>query len=438
MLFGAKEVAVRLIIQSVLNRFAMHPLRGVLSVFSMALGAAAVTLVLNLSFRFDDAVEAATESIASVMVIANATVEDGGSSTSWSGAGDFTGDTVDALRREFPQLTALVPMSAIGTSFEIRVDDEYYRLRRVIPTTPEYRELYRLEMLAGSFITRSDVERKAQVVAIGEDVATVLFGGAEEAVGNTITQVRVSGPSTSQTSRVFTVTGVFEQPEYQQQLTQGIGDVVVPESLYRRAGADRYRVIVGRLEGIGFDEAKPKVEAIMRSIVGEDTPVAVWQGRPSGPQRTGMIEAMTSSIRSVSVFFGALGMIALLVSAFGMFSSTLVSILERTREIGLRRSLGSTRAGIILHFTVEALIMTAVGVAVGVAIAAVFNGPVIAGVRPMFSFGRGEVLADMPVRPGLDSIAAGGLLSLAVGTLLGMIPAVSAARVSPMESLREQ
>ncbi len=427
---------MRLILQSFVNRLSQHPLRGVLSIFSMALGVAAVVLVLNLSFRLQDSLNNPVQAYESILVVANATVGEDGS-TSWEGPGAFSAATVSALKREYPALTSVVSGSTGSMPFEIRVGEEYYRIRRVVPTVPAYRDLYDLEMVAGSFLTAADLEEAAPVVVVGEEIATVLFGGPEAAVGRTVTRVQMGAPTAGR-ERAFTVIGVFEDPPYYQRMVQGVGDAVVPQALFERFGADNYRVIMGRLNGVAFDEAKPRVEAIMESLVGEEVPVAVWQGSPSNPRSSGILEAMARTVRTATTFFGALGMVALLISAFGIFSSMLVSILERTREIGLRRALGSTRPRIVAHFMGESMIFTLIGVALGVAIAVLFNGSIITALTPMFTFGPPGTEPELPLTLGIQAIGAGAALALLLGTVFGMLPAAGAARVSPMESLRDQ
>lgn len=409
-----------------------------LSVVSMALGAAAVILVLNLSFRFREVIEEPAQSFESILVVANAEVSEDGSSTSWSGPGAFSSQTIGALAREYPGLTDLVPMAMGSTSLEIRVGEEFFRINRVVPTTPEYRELYALQMIAGSFLTEADLADRAPVAVVNDEIAKVLFGSAEAAVGKTVTRVQRMGPDADRRGQAITITGVYAAAEYTEQMMLGVADVVVPQTLFERFGSDNYRLIVGRLTDASYDEAVPQVEAVVRSLVDQDVPIAVWQGNPGGPQRGGILDAMESTVRSVSIFLGALGMVALLVSAFGIFSSMLVSILERTREIGLRRALGSTRLGLILHFLAESMLFTLAGVVLGIVIALFFNEPIAAGLSPMLTIGPPGTEPALSLGLGLRAVAVGGLLAVALGTVFGVIPAASAARVSPMESLRDQ
>ncbi len=414
-----------------------NPLRALLSIISVALGSAAVILVLNLTFQVNGFINRSISNIESFIVIANTKVEDDGA-MSWPGGGAFTSDTVEALRREFPNLKHLTAMNnSGGINFEIRSEGEYYRIRSVVPVLPDYKELYDLEMSAGTFISSEDIEQREQAAVISEPVAKVLFGTPEEAVGKSITQVQIN-PAPGTGERVFTITGVFAEPSYFEKMVLRIADVAVPMTLFRRYGSDNYRVIAGRLEGMSFAEAKPQIESIMENLTGENTPVSVWQGSLFGPQGTGMLDAMKSSVRTLSLFFSALGVAALLVSAFGIFSIMLVSILERTREVGLRRALGSTKLGILGHFISESFLFTAIGTFFGTAVAFIFNRPMMDAIVPMISFGPAGTEAQIPLYLGFKSILAGVLLSVFMGTVFGIIPAVNAARVAPLESLRDQ
>jgi putative ABC transport system permease protein len=414
-----------------------NPMRALLSVLSVALGSAAVILVLNLTFQVNGFINQAVSNIESFIVIANARVEDDGA-MNWQGQGAFSSGTVEALRREFPDLKHLTAMNnGMGTNFEIRSDGEYYRIRNVTPVRPDYKELYGLEMRAGTFISDNDLQEREPVAVISEPVAKVLFGSADAAVGRQITQVQMN-PAAGSGERLFTIIGVFAEPSYFEKMVLRIADLAVPMTLFRRYGSDNYRVIAGRLEGMSFESAKPRIKSIMDELTEEHTAVSIWQGSLFGPQGTGMLDAMKSSVRTLSLFFSALGLAALLVSAFGIFSIMLVSILERTREVGLRRALGSTKAGIIAHFISESFLFTALGTFFGTAIAFLFSHPMMDAVISMISFGPAGTQAAVPLFLSFKSVLAGALLSIGMGTVFGIIPAVNAARVAPLESLREQ
>jgi putative ABC transport system permease protein len=427
---------VRLIFESFKHRITQNPLRGLLSIISVALGSAAVILVLNLSFRFNEYIGDLAKEAGSVVVIANAKEEtDGG--ISWEGRGDFSSNTIEALSREYPQLRNIIGMSAFGMNLEIRQDGEYYRIRRSIPTVPAYKDLYSINMIAGEFLTEADLQNRAAVAVISQEAAKVLFGSADNAMGKSFTQV-TRNPQQQGNERTFTVTGVFEDLPYYLKMIMGMGDVFVPQTLFQRIGSDNYRVLMGRLDGPDFEKAKPKIESVMGGLVDEDVPVAVWQGSPTGPSRASFLDSLKSTVNTSSLFFGALGMVALLVSSFGIFSIMLVSILERTREVGLRRAIGSTKGGIIGHFMAESLIFTLIGSVIGIGIALLFNTPMTEALKPMLTFGPQGTETTVPLNLGIQAVGAGTLLALVLGTVFGIIPALSAAKVSPIESLRDQ
>ncbi|MFP4382447.1 MAG: ABC transporter permease [Spirochaetia bacterium] len=427
---------MRLILESFKHRIAQNPLRGLLSIISVALGSAAVILVLNLSFRFNDYIGDLAREAGSVVVIANAKEEtDGG--ISWEGRGDFSSNTIEALSSEYPQLKNIIGMSAFGMNFEIRQGEEFYRIRRSVPTVPEYKDLYSLNMIAGEFLTQADLQNRAAVAVINEEVAKVLFGSSENAIGKSFTQV-TRNPQPQGNERTFTITGVFEDFPYYLKMVMGMGDVFVPQSLFQRMGTDNYRVILANLDGGDFEKAKPKIESVMGGIVDENVPVTVWQGSPTSPSQASFLDSLKSTVNTSSLFFGALGMVALLVSSFGIFSIMLVSILERTREVGLRRVIGSTKGGIIGHFMAESLIFTLIGSVIGIGIALLFNTPMTEALKPMLAFGPRGTETAVPLNLGIKAIGAGTLLALVLGTVFGIIPALSAAKVSPIESLRDQ
>jgi putative ABC transport system permease protein len=144
---------------------------------------------------------------------------------------------------------------------------------------------------------------------------------------------------------------------------------------------------------------------------------------------------VSTEVQSVTLFLDAFGALALIIASTGILTMMMVSVVERERSIGLRRALGSRRAGIAAWFVGEAVLLTGAGSVVGIAAAAVASGSAMAALSPMLPGASDGLALASALR--LDSISTGVVSALLAGTLFSLPPAVVAARVQPAESMRD-
>ncbi len=268
----------------------------------------------------------------------------------------------------------------------------------------------------GRNLTELDVRHATDTALIGDDVITALFKG-KDPLGQTMT---ING------RRVFIV-GVFEKKG-----ASIFGDspddiVVIPISTF-----DKYFPNIKNSRGDTIHIATiPKSPELVARLVEEGTNIlrarrrvpfnapndfAVWTSEKLIEQ----MMSVTSAISGVLVFVAA---IALLVGGVGVMNIMLVSVTERTKEIGLRKSVGALRRDITLQFLIEAMTLTSFGGAIGVLLGLV-TALLIRSASPL------------PAETPLWSIAVGLGMSLTVGLFFGLYPAMKAARLDPIEALR--
>ncbi len=307
-----------------------------------------------------------------------------------------------------PQLRSSVQIVAAGRSATTQATG----------ATPEYSIVSNINTEEGRFISRSDVGSGARVVVVGQTVANKLFSEGN-VLGQTIRISRVP----------FTVIGILESRG--SNLGNDNDDVIiVPLSTMRQRlsnsagnGPDDVSLIFVAFEDedslrAGQSEIRRLMRARYRVQKGKINPFTVLttaQLAETTGQVTQIFQAVLVAIASIS----------LLVGGIGIMNIMLVSVTERTREIGLRMAMGAKRADIRNQFLVEAAVLCVIGGAMGLILAYI--------AAAIF-----QKVADFPAPVGLDTALMAVLFSAFIGLLFGGYPAIRASRLSPIEALRSE
>ncbi len=271
--------------------------------------------------------------------------------------------------------------------------------------------VYDQKIAEGRFISQLDQDRAADVAILGHDTAETLFGG-EDPIGKEVT---VEG-------RTFTVIGVMES----QKRAFGSGKnpqdnlVNMPVTTFRKLHPE----VLDYWISMKYDDQKnrPLVEDEVRELLRRRRKVPnsaddnfVVSGADSLTKLWGQI---TGGLAALMLGISAVG---LMVGGVGVMNIMLVSVTERTREIGVRKAIGATRGTILLQFTVEAVVLCALGGVLGV----VFGS--------IFAFAIKLVISS---QVGLTWVLVALLSSCAIGLVFGIYPAWKAATLNPIEALR--
>jgi putative ABC transport system permease protein len=286
--------------------------------------------------------------------------------------------------------------------------------------TPDYLNVQNLTMAEGSFITQSQVEGRSAVVVLGPNIADTLIGRHAGVVGQT---VRIGGYP----YRVVGVTeakggSAFNNPD---------NNIYIPIStaqtrLPRSSNPERVQyILVSVAQAEDADAAIEQITDVLRTT---------HRIPPRSPDDFSILNQqdfldVASSITGVlTVFLGGIGAISLLVGGIGIMNIMLVSVTERTREIGLRKALGARKADILVQFLTESVLLSMIGGFLGILL-----GWAISLVVGQIAMNAGTPL-DTTVT--LNSVLLATLFSAAVGIFFGYYPANRAASLAPVEALR--
>jgi putative ABC transport system permease protein len=397
-----------------------NKLRSSLTVLGVIIGVTAVISLMSIGKGSQAAITSRIESLGTNLIF----VRPGAASQ--SGARQAQGTAVSLTLEDANALLdpTLAPAVA-GVAPEIDTTAQLIAGRnntrtQVIGVTPDYEPVRNFPVAEGSFITNANVTSRANVVVLGSAVAETLFGQTD-AVGQ---MVRVNQIQ-------FRVVGVLQTKG-----GTGFGNAddmvlapitTVQARLSRQrtaAGAQNVQTInVQAVSAKDVDAAIQQISAILR----ERHKVAVGQEDFTVTSQQETITALQQSTQVWVFFLGAIAGISLLVGGIGIMNIMLVSVTERTREIGIRKAVGAKRRDILLQFLTEAALLSLTGGAFGV-LAGWGVSHLVSGIN----------LGGQSIRTVLsaDTIILAVSVSAAIGILFGLYPAYRAARLHPIDALR--
>ena len=293
--------------------------------------------------------------------------------------------------------------------------DEQWNLISGPPTiyfgSDQYSACSNLTLAKGRDLAYLDMQSYNQVCVIGAEAAKIFFGTVDP-VGK---EVKINGNK-------FTVVGVYAPrgEEGENSINQMDNIFVIPYTMTRLLGGsvDRYTVKVRSSEDM--TEVTSRLGGFLKGLIPQGTGgydvyyEGQWQ------------QYQNETMNTISMVLGGIAAISLLVGGIGIMNIMLVTVTERTREIGIRRAIGAQRASIVTQFLIEAGMLCGMGGVVGIAVGTV--GSVVVS-RLMY-----QMTVYPPVWVGLAAFA----LSVALGVLFGSYPAIKASKLQPVEALRAE
>jgi putative ABC transport system permease protein len=348
--------------------------------------------------------------------------QQGGVRTAQGNAPTLTYEDAEALA-EPGRIPAIVGVAPEQSQFaQLIVGGQNYNTR-ILGTTPDYQDVRNFHVATGEFITKQNVDAKSNVIALGATVAQTLFGDSDP-IGQTV-KVSVGG----RTGVNFRVVGVMEKKGGTGFGNQDDMAVVPITTLMTKLSGQRNSRGVPNVNSINIqaaDEARVQ-EAIAQigDLLRERHKVT--QDDFTIQTQEDLLQVANQITGVLTLLLGSIAGISLVVGGIGIMNIMLVSVTERTREIGIRKAIGARRKDILSQFLTEAVVVSvlggALGVGLGVAIAQLVSGVNM----------NGQTLRTY-VAP--DSILLAFGVSAAIGVFFGIYPAARAARLNPIEALR--
>jgi len=423
-------------IQAAVMALTTNKLRTILTMLGIVIGVGAVIALMAVGQGSKEGVTKQVSGLGSNLIFVSGAQSSesstSGTSNSSSQTRSFnpfslTTDDAEALEGNalLPYVEAVVAQYSLELETDLTGNGRSTTATAITATQTDYASVRGYDVAIGRFINDDDMTRKSSNVVLGAQVAEDLFDSAANAIGK---DVRLSfGPF----SYNMTVVGVMEERG-----ASGTGtddtQIIVPLTSFQKnvpfgrspTGQSNVQQIVIRVSSGGkVDQTK---QAIRQVLLEEHDQTEDFSVQTQ--------EDLTATARQVSstltILLGAIAGISLVVGGIGTMNIMLVSVAERTREIGIRKAVGAKRQDILLQFIVEALLVTIVGGAVGV-----LAGVLAARIADGQTFGTSSAVATL-VTPFSIFVAFG--VSAAIGLFFGIYPAFRASRLDPIEALRSE
>lgn len=388
--------------------------RSALTMLGIVIGVAAVIAMVGAGTGATARIQAQIQSIGSNLIVLPGSLSSNGVRLGSGAVATLTEDDAKAIAAECPSVSTVAPAVRGGVQVVYGSNNWATTVQGV---TPDYMTIRDYTMLSGQFFTNQDVDAAAKVAVLGETVVRNLFGNSEP-----------TGQVAIIKNVPFTVVGVLT-PKGQSPSGQDQDDIILlPISTAKqkvlgtnKANAKAVSTLMVQASGAAaMDQAQQEMEALLRErhriLDGQDDDFTIRN-------LTEVFAAQESSAQVMSILLGAIASVSLVVGGIGIMNIMLVSVTERTREIGLRQAVGAKTRDILSQFLVEAVTLSLLGGMIGI-------------VTGLAASALISHFAQWSTQVSPLSILMAFVFSALVGVFFGYYPARKAAFLDLIEALR--
>ena len=382
-----------------LKAIAGNKMRSFLTVLGVIIGVMAVVVLVSIGQGANSSVVESIEGMGTNLITATVT------------ARRMNPVNMDGLNEltDNPFIEYVAPVANVSGT--VKAGNTTYDDGSVMGTTPGYEHIRGWEVAEGRFITQPDIDNRSFVAVVGSEAASAMYG-TTHAVGETF----------SLNGYTITVIGVLETNG---ESASGSNDnqVIIPFTLAQRLSNSTSisSFYVSAVSSDAVAMAQLSVESFLAKAF-ENYTASNWGTQYSVYNQSEMLDTLSETTETLTLMLGGIAAISLLVGGIGIMNIMLVSVSERTREIGIRKAIGAARGNILMQFLIESLVVSLMGgvLGLGLSVLAVdFLAPIL------------EMSLEIPVDVAWLAIA----FSVVIGVVFGMYPASKASKLKPIDAL---
>ncbi len=383
------------ILKDSLRNIRNNKLRSILTMLGLMIGIASVILLVGIGSGTSSQVNSQVQSLGADIVTVS--IQSNDTSLEYENMDGLM--DIDNVENAVPYKNVSATVSR-GTTISQKAS--------IIATTAEYFDVTNTTISEGRLLSIIDLENNSKICLLGSNIATTLFS-LSDPIGQTI---KINGDN-------YSVVGVLT--EAGTSMGNNVDNMImIPFTTAKYLGSDTNinNVYIKVQNESKVDTTISRIENYIESTLGITTDYF------SVSSQSSMLDTMSSVNDSLSMLLGGIASISLIVGGIGVMNVMLVSVTERTKEIGIRKSLGATRKDILMQFLIESLVLSIIGGMIGV----------------LFGIGIGKFLElyNYTFAPSMQVVLLAFSSSAIIGLVFGIFPAYKAAKLNPIDALRTE